>query len=353
MPDWPSNRAGLTYLWQNARTRNLILDARLGLPVSSSLSGFSNYQLSLPARFNRFGAALATGGGYVLNPGAPERIFAGIQKTQQFSFEIVVTPADLAQTKGTDDKPIAIADWGYGWGNGIFWLIQEKDKLLVGLSKSWGDTKPEVFEMATLPDTKPHHVVVSIADKRLAFYLDGKKVKEIDPSPASFIRVSALAFQLAAHHPDPHKNTWRGKFEYLAMYNRFIEEPEAAKNAAAVAATLAQRKTLPQIELQAKLVAKSQIPVPAEMLPYRNALVVNEYQVEKALKGTYTPKTIRVAQWGVSDLKPTPVAALEPGASVKLVLETFADHGELASELISDTLEENFDLDIYTDVNVD
>ena len=353
MPDWPSNRAGLTYLWQNARTRNLILDARLGLPVSSSLSGFSNYQLSLPARFNRFGAALATGGGYVLNPGASKHIFEGISKTGQFSFEIVVTPADLTQTKGTDDKPIAIVDWGYGWGNGIFWLFQEKDKLLVGLSKKWGDKNPEVFEMATLPDTKPHHVVVSIADKRLAFYLDGKKVKEIDPSPASFIMGGAPPFQLAAHQPNPHKNTWRGKFEYLAMYNRFIEEPEAAKNAAAVAATLAQRKALPQIELQAKLVAKSQIPAPAQMLPYRNALVVNEYQVEKVLEGTYTPKTIRVAQWGVSDLKPTPLAALKPGASVKLILETFADHGELASELISDTLEENFELDLYTDVNVD
>ena len=207
--------------------------------------------------------------------------------------------------------------------------------------------------MATLPDTKPHHVVVSIANKRLAFYLDGKKVKEIDPSPASLLRVGPPPFQLAVRFPDPHKNTWRGTFEYLAMYNRFIEEPEAAKNAAAVAATLAKRKVPPRIELQAKLVAKSQIPAPAQMLPYRNALVVNEYQVEKVLEGTYTPKTIRVAQWGVSDLKPTPLAALKPGASVKLILETFADHGELASELVSDTLEENFELNLYTDVNID
>jgi len=352
-PSWPADATGLVYLWENAKAENQLWDPiRCGMR-ETGMRSFSNYQLSVPARFNRFGAAVVAGGGFELNPDAPEQVFAGIQKTQQFSFEIVVEPADLAQTKGTDDKPIAIAAWGYGWGSGIFWLIQEKDKLLVGLSKTWGDNKPEVFEMATLPDTKPHHVVVSIADKRLAFYLDGKKVKEIDPSPASFLMVGGSPFQLAVHGPDPHKNQWRGKFEYLAMYNRFIEEPEAAKNAAAVAATLAKRKALPQIELQAKLVAKSQIPAPAQMAPYRNALVVNEYQVEKVLKGTYTPKTIRVAQWGVSDLKPTPVAALEPGASVKLVLETFADHGELASELVSDTLEEDFKLNLYTDVNID
>ena len=169
-----------------------------------------------------------------------------------------------------------------------------------------------MFEIATLPDTKPHHVVVSIAGKRLAFYLDGNKVKEIDPSPAHLIML-APPFQLAAHNPDPHKNQWRGTFEYLAMYNRFIEEPEAARNAAAVAADLAQRKALPRIELQAKLVAKSQIPAPAQMAPYRNALVVNEYQVQKVLKGAYTLKIIRVEQWGVIDLKQTPVAAQKQG----------------------------------------
>jgi hypothetical protein len=66
------------------------------------------------------------------------------------------------------------------------------------------------------------------------------------------------------------------------------------------AAVLAKRKTLPRIEVQATLVAKSK----------------------------------------------------EPGASVKLVLETFADHEELVPELISDTLKEDFDLKLYTDVNL-
>jgi len=195
-----------------------------------------------------------------------------------------------------------------------------------------------------LPDTKPHHVIVSWAEKRLAFYLDGKKVKEIDPSPAHLIMpVPPMRFA---------ENAWRGKFEYLAFYNRFIEEPEAAKNAAAVAADLAKRTTLPRIDVQATLIGKSKIPDPREMAPYRNALVVNEYSVDKVLKGAYAGKTIRVVQWGMLDLKPTPLAAQEPGTSVKLVLETFADHDELVPELISDTLKEDFDLKLYTDVNL-
>ena len=52
------------------------------------------------------------------------------------------------------------------------------------------------------------------------------------------------------------------------------------------------------------------------------------------------------------DLKATPLAAQTPGTSVKMVLENFADHEELVPELISDSLEENFDLALYTDVNL-
>ena len=344
-PDWPSNRTGVSDLWKNARTRNVIFDERIGLPITTALSGHIAWQPALPVRVNRFGAALAADGlGFEPSPGSPDRIMEGIRKTHQFSFEIVVASADLAQTKGDGDKPLAIMAWNFFWRNGIFWLFQEKDKLLVGLSKKWGDSEPEVFEMAVLPDTKPHHLIVSVAAKRLAFYLDGKKVKEIDPSPASFIEMGPpMRFA---------ENAWRGTFEHVAMYNRFIEEPEAAKNAAVVAAELAKRKALPRIEVHAKLIAKSKVPDPNQMAPYRNALIVNEYSVDKVLNGTYAGKTIRVAQWGMLNLKPTPLAAQAPGASVKLVLENFADHDELVPELISDTLKENFDLNLYTDVNL-
>jgi hypothetical protein len=194
-------------------------------------------------------------------------------------------------------------------------------------------------------------VIISWTEKRLACYLDGKKVNEIDPSPDQLVFFTPpLRF---ASHNIRDASRWRGTFDHVAMYNRFIEEEEAARNAAAVAADLAKRKALPQIEVQAKLAAKSDLPQPAAIAPYRNVLVVNEYKVDKVLKGTYAPKKIRVAQWGMIDLKPTPVAAQVPDTSVKLVLENFTSHEELVPELISDTLEENFDLDLFTDVNVD
>lgn len=209
------------------------------------------------------------------------------------------------------------------------------DHNLKGTVRVTGRSAPKLLSATAIDD---RHVL-------LAFCLDGKKVKEIDPSPASFIENNAPPLAFASWG-------WLGKFEYVAAYNRFIEEPEAAQNAAAVAAQLAQRKPLPRIEVQARLVTKSKLPEPGQMAPYRNALVVNEYEVENVLSGTYAGKTIRVAQWGMLDLRPTPLATQEPGTSVKLVLERFPDHDELVPEPISDTLEENFDLTLYTDVNL-
>ncbi|HUU94676.1 MAG TPA: hypothetical protein VM487_02975, partial [Phycisphaerae bacterium] len=300
-----------------------------------------------------------SGGAFVPGPGSAERVFEGIKKTHQFSLEIVVASADLKQTMDTGGRPVSIFQWGNDWGEGLFWLLQEKNLLQVAVGgESRGSQK--VFEMATLTDTKPHHLIVSYAPKRLAFYLDGKKVKEIDPLLSALLdhnwaklgEDNTMYFAGGHYHTARNKIAWRGTFEHVAMYSRFIEEPEAAKNAAFVVADLAKRKTLPRIEVQAKLVAKSKIPDPREIAPYRNVIMVNEYSVEKVLKGKYAQKTIRVAQWGMLDLKPTPLAAQEPGTSVKLVLENFADHDELVPELVSDTLKEDFDMKLYTDVNL-
>jgi hypothetical protein len=343
-PDWPSNLAGLCYLWKNARTRNVIFDERLGLPVVTALDGDQR------ARFNREGAAMAAGGAFAPSRGSAERILEGIRKTRQFSFEIVVASADLTQTKGNDDKPLGIVNWCLGWGNGIFWLLQEKDKLLVGLSRQGGDPKPEVFEMATLPDTKPHHLIVSVAAKRLAFYLDGRKVKEIDPSPASIIAVKPPPIRFAAHGPDMHKNIWRGTFEYVAMYSRFIEEDEAAKNAAVVAADLAKRKPMDRVVVDARLVAKTLAPEPKDMMPYRSALVVYEYAVQKVKDGKAIKdgQVVRVVHWGVRDLKNTPAAKRAVGATVQLTLERFADHPELEAQFMRDDLPVS-EADLWTD----
>jgi hypothetical protein len=205
--------------------------------------------------------------------------------------------------------------------------------------------------MAVLPDTKPHHIIVSYAPKRLAFYLDGKKVKEIDPGiPDHFwqwrfavpiyLAGSFPGVQGSPHGPEQSKKTWYGTFEYVAMYSRFIEEPEAAKNAAVVAAELAKRKPMDRVVADARLTAKTAAPEPKDMMPYRSALVVYEYAVQKVKDGKAIKdgQVVRVAHWGVRDLKKTPAAERAVGATVPLTLERFADHPELEAQFMRDDL---------------
>ena len=350
VPDWPSNWAGVPYLWKNARTRNMIFDERLGLPVTTELRGYIALLPPLPARFNRFGAVLAGDMGFQINFGSSERISEAISKTKQFSIEIVITSADLEQTKGNmgniDKGAIqatSIICWSWGYWPNFFHLFQEKGSLQVGLGAN--GKKLEIFDMAVLPDTKPHHVIVSCADKRLAFYLDGKKVKAIDPSPATSI--SAGGYNMPVRFA---LNNWRGTFEYLAFYNRFIEEDEAAKNAAVVAADLAQRKPMDRVVVDARLVAKTPAPEPKNMMPYRSALVVCEYAVLKVKEGQAVKdgQILRVAHWGVRDLKQTPVADRAVGTTFPLTLERFEDRPELEAEFMRDDLPVS-EADLWTD----
>lgn len=326
---WPTDCRGLAYVWENARVRNMVLDPGVNLPVTTTLNVGGG-------RTNRFGVVMVNGQMHP-SPGSEDRVMTLIRRTHQFSMEMVIRPENL--TQGMKNEPLNIVSWAYGWRNGIFWLFQDKEKLQVALSKTWGDGNPNVFDVATLPDAQTHHLIISCAPKRLVCYLDGKKVSEVDPSPAFVFELSPpLRFVT---------NGWRGQLEGMAMYGRFIDEAEAAKNAAAYAAIIGARKLPPQIEVQAKLLEKSLVPKTNAIAPYRNALVVGEYEVEQVVKGRCATKRIRIARWAITDLRETPFAAEPIGTSTRFVLENFTDHPELVPELISDTLPDNDDLTLY------
>ena len=101
-------------------------------------------------------------------------------------------------------------------------------------------------------------------------------------------------------------------------------------------------------ELEAALVATSEVPDASRIAPYREALVVNEYQVKEvrstAAKWRFPGKTepgsmIRVAQWGLLDSLKTDLTRAKVGAVRRMALESFDKHPEKLDQLmISDTL---------------
>jgi hypothetical protein len=99
----------------------------------------------------------------------------------------------------------------------------------------------------------------------------------------------------------------------------------------------AARAGATRVVLEARLAHAGPIPTPQSILPYRHALVVNEYDVVKVVEGQYAQPKIQVAQWAIRDGKVLAEARKQPGATTRLTIERYDSHPELEGErLITD-----------------
>jgi hypothetical protein len=92
-----------------------------------------------------------------------------------------------------------------------------------------------------------------------------------------------------------------------------------------------------RVVVEARLTHAGPVPTPQSILPYRHALVVNEYEVLKVVEGQYSANRIQVAQWAIRDSKVLGDAARSVGATARLAAERYDAHPELEGErLITD-----------------
>lgn len=74
------------------------------------------------------------------------------------------------------------------------------------------------------------------------------------------------------------------------------------------------------------------VPSPESILPYRHALVVNDYEVVEVVAGTYPDKTMKIAQWAIREGRTLPDARKIAGAAFTLTVERYDAHRELEGE---------------------
>lgn len=106
----------------------------------------------------------------------------------------------------------------------------------------------------------------------------------------------------------------------------------------------------PRIVVEGRLVHAGPVPTPQSILPYRNALVVSEYDVVKIVDGNYAPSKIRVAHWAIRDGKVLPDAQRTVGTAARLSVERYDAHPELEGERLITDLGAS-DLALYYDVS--
>ena len=105
-----------------------------------------------------------------------------------------------------------------------------------------------------------------------------------------------------------------------------------------------------RLVVEARMLEASPIPTPKSILPYRRAMLVNEYEVVRVLEGSYDGPKILVAHWVIRDGQVLATAAREPGSLHRLTLEAYDAHPELEGErLIMDS--DAFELRLYYDLN--
>ncbi len=105
-----------------------------------------------------------------------------------------------------------------------------------------------------------------------------------------------------------------------------------------------------RLVVEARVLEAAPIPTPESILPYRRAMLVNEYEVVQVLEGAYEETNILVAHWVIRDGRVLATAARERGSIHRMTLELYDEHLELEGErLIMDS--DEFDLRLYYDVN--
>ena len=348
-PRWPAVRTGLVFMWEGNRKQSFNWNAR-----SLAFEDNTIHHWSL-ARFDRYGAMVLDGGTYRVRD-AGSGIYNRCNETGQITVESVITPFNLYQ--GNSEQPSVVL--GFGRTNEKdFSFVQEGDRLffLIRLQKEnarWGELQR--VELCTLKRDAAHHVIATFANNTLTCYLNGKAVKQEEfkatlalkePDFEMGLHMGGLPgtlFAWGSAYP------WRGKLEGIAVYSTAIDAAQAAQNYAVYEKILAARPASKQIHVKAKLAAKSQIPAASEIAPYRDALVINEYDVVRVTQGQYGDPKIRVLQWGLLDTRSTWLAGAEVGQEFDMALEEYAEHPELEGEVKRDTLDENFDMDLYVDV---
>ena len=97
--------------------------------------------------------------------------------------------------------------------------------------------------------------------------------------------------------------------------------------------------------------ARSHVPTLDEIVPYREALVMYEYEALEVVGGELGEEIVRVAHWAMLSGRELPAVEHDVGNEYRLTLESFADNPQVENTYLSDTLELDLELPVYLDVD--
>jgi hypothetical protein len=305
---WPVSRDGLVYVWENRGAKNEIVDA------AGKFLRLCSAEPRGQARFGRHLDMDARGGFFVA-----DEIDADLFAASALTIEMTITPS------GASADPTAV----FTYGNNLSLLVAQGSWILASAG-----TNPAQHTLSPVAAmTTPTHIVLSIREGVVRFYIDGRRESE-SPLPENFFSgwsTGPLFFGARAGGVDP----WSGFIEGVAMYNRGLTEEDVRDAYTHRNNLVTQRVPAPRLHVKARLVAASHIPTPGDIAPYRRALVVNEYDVVDLIAGAMEDRRFLAAHWAILDGEILPHAARAVGQVYEMTLEPYEERRELEGERLA------------------
>jgi hypothetical protein len=336
--EWPGPADGLVFLYETEGAPNLARDLDTGRERSFGLAPRGR------ARFDANGA-LWTAGGWFEVEDLPAGLTGAFRRANALTLELTVWP---------DERPSADASFLLALGPDAehqnLALVQSGLHLLLRLrtSAAKGKKNPRV-EFGRLEPGKPNHLLVTYAPGRLTAYQDGNPVLDADSIEgdlSTWHDVSRLSLGAAQDG----SSGFAGRIEGVALYARALGREEAVAHGNAYLHEVARREPVPRFVVKARLGALSELPTPEQIAPYREGLVLGEYEVVKLKQGEIGADRVRVAHWAILDGAPQPLRAAKSGDVVRLALEPWESYPRLESAYLSDTLAPDGDAPLFLDV---
>jgi hypothetical protein len=332
--DWPSRRDAMTLAWSTGDRQVIILDRETGLERSDEAVAHGRARLDHHYRMDVSGGRFQIHGQSDLGKGLSDA----------FALELTLEPDRLEAT-----EPGVVAGMGHRDDRINFLLLQEGSTLVLQLRTSDTPESGARIPLGQLNGPGPHHLIVTYTAGKLAAYLDGEPMA-VETPVSGTLRGWSEGLPLVIGAAPGGGRPWHGVVEGVALYGHFVSPDEARRNAIGYAERREQRNAVDPLRVLVRRRALSRTPTPEEITPYREGLVVHEYDVLDVRQGELGEDVIRVAHFAVQGGDAREIAGPGLDPIIELELESFDENPQVQDIYQADDLELDLDVPLYLDV---
>ena len=200
----------------------------------------------------------------------------------------------------------------------------------VSLSLATNDDLASATPLATLGSDVPAHLVIALDKQGARVRVNGQPGRQI-PLPLDQLRL------LPTSRPIWGNNTAGpvasdARISHVTLSVTALTDSQSQPLCDAATRIMKQRSPGRRAVVQARCVETSPVPTPAQIAPYRRALVYHHYRIDRVEKGRMAHRDILVGHWAILDGKVQPGRRPAIGRPIRLAIEPLEDHAQLDSE---------------------